>query len=85
MREGMYLGAPPVNVGRARAAAVLASMMRGAGAYGASAGAGAPLALPAGLQPGIPTLTQEYSGRLASLYPLSPALFKRDLRRRFVA
>ena len=84
MREGMYLGHPPVNVGRARAAIVLQTMLRGASFYGGAAGLGAPLALPP-LQGGIPRTASSpvRNPELVQLYPLTVAQAKLDLRRQF--
>lgn len=86
MREGMYLGAPPVAIGRSRAAAVLSSMMRGGASYSGAAGGGAPLAMPSGLQPGFPTMpaaNPNTDPQIAALYPMAPALSKLNLRQRF--
>lgn len=85
MREGMYLGAPPVAIGRSAARVTLATMLRGGASYSAAAGLGAPLALPA-LQPGL-TATPAHSPNadpgIAALYPMSPSLAKLNLRQRF--
>lgn len=84
MQEGMYLGAPPVNIARSAAATTLATMMRGGASYANAAGLGAPLAMPA-LQPGLPAppANPQSQPQLAVLYPVNPALAKLNLRRRF--
>jgi hypothetical protein len=84
MREGMYLGRPPVNIGRARARAVLATMLRGSSSYAGAAGQGAPLAMPQGLQaiPRSPSNPQR-NPAITALYPLSPAQAKTNLRQQF--
>ena len=86
MREGMYLGRPPVNIGRSRSTAVLASMLRGGASYGHAAGGGAPLALPSDLQPGFPRSAggnPNANPEVAALYPMSPSLAKLNLRQKF--
>jgi hypothetical protein len=85
MREGQYLGAPPVNIGRSVARVQLATMLRGASYYGGAAGAGAPLAMPR-LQPSLPrTPSNPHADpAVAALYPIeSPSLAKLNLRQRF--
>ncbi|MGH9060270.1 MAG: hypothetical protein ACRDZY_12265 [Acidimicrobiales bacterium] len=87
MLEGQYLGHPPVDIGRSRSSAVLASMLRGGSSYAGAAGGGAPLAMPP-LQPTLPRSPGRNPNAdvaPAVFYPLSPALFKLDLRRRFGA
>lgn len=85
MREGMYLGRPPVNIGRSRARVVLATMLRGGASYSGAAGGGAPLAMPA-LQP-LPRSANNpaLNPQLAQLYmgTNAPALAKLNLRQRF--
>lgn len=83
MQEGMYLGAPPVNIGRSRARVVLATMLRGGASYRYAAGGGAPLAMPQ-----LQTVPREpanpaYHPEIAVLHPLSPGLAKLNLRQRF--
>lgn len=81
----MYLGRPPVDIGRSRAAVTLHTMMRGSSHYSQAAGGfGAVLALPQ-LQAGLKAspAAANRDPQLAAYYPLSPAAFKLRLRQQF--
>jgi hypothetical protein len=86
MREGMYLGRPPVDIGRASSRATLGSMMRGASSYGGAAGGWLPVfAMPNGLQPGLPLTPSNpnLNPTISVLHPMNLANAKVAIAQRF--
>jgi hypothetical protein len=69
MREGLYLGAPPVNVRRGGARRLHFSLMRGLGSYSNAAGGFTAVpAMPRNLQMFRPPASANRDVRMAELY-----------------
>jgi hypothetical protein len=82
MQEGMYLGAPPVDIGRSVANATLRCLLRGSSFI--TMGPPVPLATPQ-IQTGLlrSPAAANRNADLTALYPLNPAAFKQQLRQQF--
>jgi hypothetical protein len=84
MREGLYLGAPPVRVWQAGARQLSYQLMRGVSAYDQAAG-GMPvgvLAMPQ-MQRFRAPATANRDVEMVELYAMSPGLFKQRLQAQF--
>jgi hypothetical protein len=84
MREGMYLGAPPVNVRRAGARRFHFSLMRGGATYSQAAGGfGTVPAFPPTLQRFKAPASVNRDVNMVELYAQSPGLFHQRLQAQF--
>jgi hypothetical protein len=83
MREGMYLGAPPVDVRAGGSRHLLHSLLRGMSMYDQAAGGfGAPLAMPRVQHFRAPASVSR-DVEMVELYAASPGLFKQRLQAQF--
>lgn len=81
MREGLYLGRPPVPIRASAGRQLLLGLMRGVTSYQAAAGfGGAPLAMPA-LQRFAPPASRQADPAQAHLFTMKPGLRKQHLQR----
>lgn len=85
MREGLYLGAPPVNVRRGGARRTHFSLMRGAHSYANAAGGfrGVPAFPPTLQRFKAPQVPASRDTRMVELYAQSPGLFHQRLQAQF--
>ena len=86
MREGMYLGAPPVRLWKVGAGATLHGLTRGVSTYSEAAGGFDQVrALPQLQRLRGPLVPVERDARLVELYAQQPGTFHKRLQQMFVA